>query len=136
MAKNSFVAWVTFKENLKENPLVIHFPNLGELDQLQLQCYSDASLANLYSGNSAGGHVIFLVGQNSNVCLLSWKPKTLRRVVRSTLSAETSAMLDALDITYFLSNVLSEILFLKSVFHKTPDNRVAILEFADNESLY
>ena len=45
-------------------------------------------------------------------------------------------MLDALDITYFLSNVLSEILFLKSVFHKTPDNRVAILEFADNESLY
>ena len=120
---------------IKENPLVVRFPNLGELDQLQLQCYSDASLANLSSGKSAGGHVIFLVGQNSNACPLSWKTKTLR-VVRSTLSAETSAMVDALDITYFLSNVLSEVLFLTSVFHKMAVNRVPILAFTDNESLY
>ena len=56
---------------IKENPLVICFPNLGELNQLQLHCYSDASLANLSSGDSARGHVIFLVGQNSNVCPLS-----------------------------------------------------------------
>ena len=70
------------------------------------------------------------------MCPLSWKIKTLRRVVHSILSAETSAMLDALDITYFLSNVPSEILFLKSVFHKTPDNRVPILAFTDNESLH
>ena len=121
---------------IKENPLVIRFPNLGELDQLQLRCYSDASLANLSSGKSAGGHVIFLVGQNSNAFPLSWKTKTLRRVVRSTLSAETSAMVDALDITYFLSNVLSEVLFLTSVFHKMPVNRIPILAFTDNESLY
>ena len=70
---------------IKDNRLNIHFPNLGELDQLQLQCYSDASLANLSSGNSAGGHVIFLVGQNSYVCPLSWKTKTLCCVVGSTL---------------------------------------------------
>ena len=54
----------------------------------------------------------------------------------STLSAETNAMVDALDITYFLSNELLEILFLKSVFHKMPDNQVPILAFTDNESLY
>ena len=66
---------------------------------------------------------------------LSWKTKTLC-IVRSTLSAETSAMVDALDINYFLSNVLSEILFLKNVFHKTPDNQVPILAFTDNESLF
>ena len=45
-------------------------------------------------------------------------------------------MVDSLDITYFLSNELLEILFLKNVFHKTPDNRVPILAFTDNESLY
>ena len=45
-------------------------------------------------------------------------------------------MVDALDITYFLSNVLSEKLFLKNVFHKTPDNQVPILAFTDNESLF
>ena len=66
---------------------------------------------------------------------MSWKTKTLC-VVCSTLSAETSAMVDALDITYFLSNVLSEILFLKNVFHKPPDNQVSILAFTDNESLF
>ena len=38
----------------------------------------------------------------------------VHHVVHSTLSAETSAMVDALDITYFLSNVLSEILFFES----------------------
>ena len=66
---------------------------------------------------------------------LPWKTKTLC-VVRSTLSAETSAMVDALDISYFLSNVLSEILFLKNVFHKMPDNQVPILAFTDNEYLF
>ena len=45
-------------------------------------------------------------------------------------------MVDALDITYFLSNVLSEKLFLKNVFHKPPDNQVPILAFTDNESLF
>ena len=121
---------------IKQNPLVIHFPNHGEVDQLQLQCYSDASLANLSSRNSAEGHVIFLVGQNSNVCPLSSRTKTLRCVARSTLSAETSDMVNALEITYFLPNVLSEILFLKSEFHKKPDNQVPILVFTDSEFSY
>ena len=121
---------------IKQNPLVIRFPNHGEVDQLQLQCYSDASLANLSSRNSAEGHVIFLVGQNSNVCPLSSRTKTLRCVARGTLSAETSDMSNALEITYFLTNVLSEILFLKSEFHKMPDNRVPILVFTDSEFLY
>ena len=60
----------------------------------------------------------------------------LRTAEISTLSAETSDMVNALDITYFLSNVLSEILFLKSVFHKMPDDRVPILAFTYNETLY
>ena len=61
--------------------------------------------------------------------------KTLRCVVHSTLSAEISAMVNALNIMYFLSNVLSEILFLKSLFQKMPDNWVPIVAFNDNECL-
>ena len=45
-------------------------------------------------------------------------------------------MVTAPEITYFLSSVLWEILFLKSAFQKMPDNPVAILAFTDNESLY
>ena len=49
---------------------------------------------------------------------LSWKTKALGHSVCSALSGETRAMVDALDIAYFLSNVLSKILFLITVFHK------------------
>ena len=70
------------------------------------------------------------------MCPLSSRTKTLRCVARSTLSAETSDMVNALEITYFLPNVLSEILFLKSEFHKKPDNQVPILVFTDSEFSY
>ena len=41
---------------------------------------------------------------------IAWKLKTLHRVIRSTISAEASATIDALDLSYFISHVLSEIL--------------------------
>ena len=70
--KNSIIANIV-KANkalrrIKENPLVIRFPNLRDFNQLQLQCYSDASLANLSSGKVQKA-IFFLTGQNSNVCL-------------------------------------------------------------------
>ena len=37
---------------VKERPLRINFPNLLDLGNIQLICFSDASLANLPSGNS------------------------------------------------------------------------------------
>ena len=49
---------------IKENPMTMNFPSLGNLHNAVLKCYNDASLANLPSGNSTGGHVIFLVGEN------------------------------------------------------------------------
>ena len=111
---------------VKETPLCTKFPDLGNLEKLKIICYSDASLGNLSSGKSVGGHVIFLLGENGSVCPVSWKTRVLRRVVRSTISAETSAMIDALDNAYFLSRMVSEILQVRSV---------PIMAYTDNESM-
>ena len=46
---------------VKETPLCTKFPDLGNLEKLKIICYSDASLGNLSSGKSVGGHVIFLL---------------------------------------------------------------------------
>ena len=53
---------------IKENPITANFPSLGNLRNAILKCYSDASLANLPSGNSTGGYVVFLVGENDESC--------------------------------------------------------------------
>ena len=94
---------------IKEQPLKIMFPGLTDLNDIQLVCYSDASLANLPSGRSSEGYVIF-AATSSRCCPILWKSNTIKRVVRSTLAAETSAMVDALDASYFVAAVLSEVL--------------------------
>lgn len=48
------------------------FPYLGTLDNVALKGYSDASLVNLPSKNSADGYVISLVVENNK----PWSPET------------------------------------------------------------
>ena len=65
---------------------------------MKLVVFSDASHANLpdrYS--SAGGYIIFLIGNNKRSCPLAWEAKKIRRVVKSTLAAETLALVEAVD---------------------------------------
>lgn len=74
--------------------------------------FSDASHANLPDGaSSAGGHVIFLVGER-NSCILNWCSKKIKRVVRSTTAAESLALSEALDDVIYLREILCELLQL------------------------
>ena len=119
-------------QKIKCNPLAICFPCLDSLEECTITCYSDASLGNLQSGQSSGGYVLFLSGENGKTCPLGWRSKTLRRVVRSTIAAETSAMIDALDAAYFLSQVICEMIYPP----REPRKNIKIIAFTDNESLY
>ena len=47
---------------LKNNPLPVRYPKLGK--DISLYGYSDASLANLPSGRSAIGYVVFAESNN------------------------------------------------------------------------
>ena len=57
-----------------------------------------------------GGYVIFLEGPNGNCSPLIWQSKTLRRVVRSTMAAETLSPVEAEEACFWLSGMLKEVL--------------------------
>ena len=114
---------------LKNNPLPVRYPKLGK--DISLYGYSDASLANLPSGRSAIGYVVFAVSNNGQVSApIAWKSNSTKRVVRSTLAAETSALTDCLDCAFCLSSVFGEILFRVRSLPTVP-----IFAFTDNQSL-
>ena len=85
-----------------------------------------ANLANVFS--SAGRFIIFLADKGT-VCPLYWESRKIRRVVKSTLAAETLAAADAIDNAYYLGQILSQVLF---------DNKkeIPIELYVDNKSLY
>ena len=62
---------------IKDSPLVIGFPNLDNIENAVIQCYSDPSLAKLPSESSTGGHKMLLAGKNNSVSPIAWKSKIL-----------------------------------------------------------
>ena len=73
--------------------------------------------------------IIFLADNEGNVFPLYWESKKIRRVVISTLAAETLAASDALDNAYYLAEILAEILFKKI-------RDIPIRLMLDNKSLF
>ena len=100
------------------------------MNNCKLVVFSDASHANLPNGvSNAGGFIIFLADDKGNVCPLYWESRKIRRVVKSTLAAETLAAADAIDNAYYLGQILSQFLF---------DNKkeIQIELYVDNKSLH
>ncbi|CAL4179441.1 unnamed protein product, partial [Meganyctiphanes norvegica] len=119
-------------KKLKLEESSILFPDLGDPKLMKLVVFSDASHANLPDGySSAGGYIIFLVGNNKRSCPLAWEAKKIRRVVKSTLAAETLALVEAVDMAYYLGRILTEILYR----NKSSCN-IPIECFIDNKSLW
>ena len=87
---------------------MLQFPSLGNLESLYITCFSDASFANLKSGASQGGFVIFLCG-SEKFSPTAWKSRKLKRVVKSTLSAETLALEEALESYFMIRSLLCEV---------------------------
>ena len=118
-------------KKLKYDECNILFPDLGDPNQLKLVVFSDASHANLPDAvSSAGGFIVFLVGSNMRCSPLAWEAKKIRRVVKSTLAAETLALVEALDMAFYLGSILSEIL------HKSNSAKIPIECYVDNKSLW
>jgi len=73
-----------------------------------------------------GGYIIFLTDQENRVSPISWASRKLRRVCRSTIAAETMALLDASESCYWLSHIINEL--MNEPLSKT-------LIYTDNRSL-
>ena len=102
----------------------IVFPKMNDISDCYLECFSDSSFANLADGGSQGGYIIFLVDSDGHRCPIFWQSRKIRRVVKSTLAAETLALLDGAEAAYFIVNIISEILLIPHLqIHCNVDNK-------------
>ena len=115
--------------HLKQDSVQIKYKYLGKNDDLKLVIYADASHGNLCDGGSQSGYLIFLVGENRKSSLINWQSKRIKRVVRSSLAAETLALSDAIDDGVYISELISELFFNGS-------KQIPIEVYTDSKSLF
>lgn len=97
-------------KKIKSRTLTMKYPKLDDREQFTIECYSDASYGNLEGGGSQGGYFIFIVDSDGRRCPVSWQSRRVRRVVKSTLAAETLALLEAAEAGVFIATLLAEAL--------------------------
>ena len=91
-------------------------------------CFSDAAFANLKNGGSPGAFIIFLYG-NNKYAPIAWTSRKLKRVVKSTLSAETLALGESLETCFMIKSLLVELI------GKDNYQNIPICYYTDNKSL-
>ena len=91
------------------HPLKIQFPKMSSTHSCVLECFSDASFANLPDGGSQGGFIVFLLDDTGSRCPIFWQSRKVRRVVKSTLAAETLALLDSAEAGVYIASIIREI---------------------------
>ena len=110
----------------------IVFLRLRDLRNLRLVTFTDASYANMSDGvSSVGGQIEFLVCQHQSCCPLAWSVNKIKRVVRSTIAAETLSMIDGLETAFYLGCILTEI-----IWQNKRENIMPIESLIDNKSLF
>ena len=111
----------------KSENVYLSFPRM-DLEDLSIFCYADASCGNLRDGGSQMGSVIELRSGDKS-CVIDWFSKRIRRCAKSTMAAETIAMVDAVDNAIYLSELLSEIIYNRT-------KKIPVHAFTDNKSLF
>ena len=113
-------------KKVKNQEVTLKFSKLIDLSTLAVECYSDASFGNLMNGGSQGGYVIFITDQYSKRNVVSWQSKRIRRVVKSTLAAETMPLLDAAEAGIYIATLIAQALNMSAPLVKC---------YVDNKSL-
>ena len=94
---------------LKNDGLKITIPKFQRLESWYLECFCDSSYANLPGGGSQGGLIVFIRDSSGNRCPVYWQSRKLRRVVKSTLAAETMALLECAETAFFIAKIISDL---------------------------
>ena len=96
---------------MRNYPSSLKIPNLGAVKEWQLLVFTDASLANNKDCTTQAGYLVCLVKKLSGLfALITWKSHKLRRIARSTLSAETMACIDGMDAAILYQNLLEDVM--------------------------
>lgn len=78
-------------------------------NKVVLTFHTDASFNSLPNGGSQGGQLIFLNDDEGNCCPIAWNSSRIKRVVRSTLAAETHSLADGYGTASYLRQLLPKI---------------------------
>ena len=112
---------------LKNNNLKLNYVDLGDLSKCSLVVFSDASHSSKTKEVSQGGHAIFIVNSNQNCNIVRWQSKKINRTCKSTIAAETMALLEAAEAAYFIKLMLESMLNIKNI--------IPIKCYCDNKSI-
>ena len=80
-------------------------------------------------GKSKGVYIVLFVGENRNAVPLSWRSRKVKQVVKSTLSAETLALDEFAIQSFYLKQLLANIMDLSA-------KELEIMIYTDNPSLF
>ena len=83
------------------------------IDKCKLILYTDASLGNNLDGSTQGGVLLLLQDNKRNHNILFWQSRKLKRVVHGTLSSETIALVEGLDIAITIRDQIQEVTTFK-----------------------
>ena len=72
---------------MKMEDVKLIYPELGEISEVELICYTDASFKHLKGNASKGGHIVFLKGINWKYSPIARQSKKIKRIVKSTIAA-------------------------------------------------
>ena len=107
---------------IQTEPLVIMFPKL-DVNSLHLTLYCDASHKNLPDGGSQGGHIVFLCDDEENCCPIAWSSARIKRIVHSTLAAETLSLTDGTSTASYVLSLLQDVVPCCQTIQVLTDNK-------------
>ena len=96
---------------VKNTPFELRFHALKMDERLKIVSYSDGSFKNLCDGVASGsGRIIFLVDGNNRCCPLTWNSNKLKKIVDSTLAAESMSLSAAIKEAVYIKCILKELI--------------------------
>ena len=115
---------------------VLKFCKLGNIENLVVKVYADASYGNQDDGvRSTAGRVVLLEHKHKDaVNVVSWKTKKISRVCRSVKTAETRALEEAIDEAVNTARLIKEI-YSGKVNLKNPE-QIPVMAVTDCKSLW
>ena len=102
---------------MKERKVCLRFPSNVPIDKWRIICIADAGWGTRSSGESQGGYILCLAHKDilerkrAPCWIVGWASKKLKRMVRSSVAAETLSSQNGLDAIESFQALLSETLY-------------------------
>ena len=96
---------------IKNSYTNLKFSQLTINENMKIVVYSDGSFRNLCRGVSSGsGRIILLVDEHRRCCVLTWTSNKLKKVVDSTLAAESLSLVNAIKEAVYVQHIMKELI--------------------------